>query len=86
MSIWSSIEVSMTLDRNKHMSIRKLTRCFFEGSDHNISFQTESEDYVEFSVALRGSDGDAFNYLSAYRDKLEEGGKILECQVIVGMG
>lgn len=85
MSIWSSIEVSMVPDKNKHISIRKLTKEFFEGYDHKLHFMVEEGDYVEFSVTVRDSNYDAFNFLDAYRQCVKGSGKIIECQIIIGM-
>lgn len=75
----------MVPDKCKHISIRKLTKEFFEDYDHRLSFSSEGSDYVEFSVTLRDSNSDAFNFLDAYRQRVKDSGKIIECQIIIGM-
>lgn len=84
MSIWSAIEVCMTPDRSKHVSIRKLTKEYFEGDDYKLTFLVEREDYVEFTVVIRESRRFAFNYLDSYRQELLKAGEMLQCQIIVG--
>ena len=85
MSVWSSIEVVMVPDKNKHVSIRKLTKEFFEDHDHRLNFKSEGSDFVDFSVILRDSGSDTFNFLDSYRQKVKDSGSVIECTIIVGM-